>query len=279
MTIRIISDTACDLPAPLVAELGILLVPLHVRFGDSEYVDREQLSTEEFWRLCASRTEFPETAAPSPGAFQAAFESAAASGAEGAVCVTLSSKLSATHAAANQAAKEVSRQFRVAVVDSESVTLGEGLVVLAAAQAASEGADLASTIAAARSTKSRLSVFGAIDTLENLRRGGRIGGAAAALGSLLSIKPVIEVRGGVVEQESKQRTRSKSLKYLAAKVRSAGPLERLAVMGADAGDFDEFLELVKDVSSVHPMVVGDIGPVIGAHAGRGAIGVAWVVVA
>jgi DegV family protein with EDD domain len=121
-----------------------------------------------------------------------------------------------------------------------------------------------------------LSVFGAIDTLDNLRKGGRIGGAAAAFGALLSIKPVVEVRDGVVEEESKQRTRVKSLRYLADKVRAAGPLERFAVASADAPDFDDFIQLVRDVPSARPRLVGDIGPVIGTHAGRGAIGVAWV---
>lgn len=275
MNVRIVCDTACDLPAPLVEELGILLVPLHVRFGQTEYLDREQLSTKDFWRLCSSEPDFPETAAPSPGSFQAAFDSIAADGATGAVCVTLSSKLSATHAAATQAAKECER-FPVTVVDSASATLGEGLVVLAAAEAAAAGADLTGTAKAAESARDRLSVFGAIATLENLKRGGRIGGAAAALGSLLSIKPVIEVREGVVEEESKQRTRAKSLRYLAAKVQAAGPLERFAVMGAEAPDFGDFLALVADIASERPKVVGEIGPTIGTHAGPGAIGVAWV---
>ena len=138
------------------------------------------------------------------------------------------------------------------------------------------GASMGSVVDAAESTRERLTVCGVIDSLENLRRGGRIGGAAAALGTLLSIKPVIEVRGGVVEQESRQRTRAKSLRYLAQKVRSAAPLERLAVVNAQAPDFNEFLRMVDDVRSTKPVVVGEIGPVIGTHAGPGTIGVAWV---
>lgn len=269
-------DTACDLPDRLVGALGITLVPLHVRFGSTELVDRVELSVQDFWRRCAVTKEVPETAAPAPGAFQAAFEEAARAGASGVLCVTISSKLSATYAAACQAARSAGTGFAVQVVDSQSVTLGEGLVVLAAAEAAAEGADLEAVAREALSARDRLSVYGAIDTLENLRRGGRIGGAAAAVGTLLSVKPVIEVRAGVVEEESKQRTRAKSLRYLAAKALSAGSLERFAVMGADAADFEEFLRLVSDVRAQHPMVTGDIGPVIGAHAGRGAIGIAWV---
>jgi DegV family protein with EDD domain len=276
VTVRLVSDTACDLPGELVDEFGIVLVPLHVRFGDTELLDRVELGTKEFWARCATEERLPETAAPSPGAFRSAFESLAAEGADAVVCVTLSSKLSATNEAAGQAARALSDEFRVEVVDSFSATLGEGLVVLAAAEAAAAGGSVDDVVAAAKSACDRLSVFGAIDTLENLRKGGRIGGAAATLGALLSIKPVVEVRDGVVEQESRQRTRAKSLQYLADKTRSAGPLERLALINADAADFSVFLDLMAGVGSRHERLIGDIGPVIGTHAGPGAIGVAWV---
>jgi DegV family protein with EDD domain len=278
VTVRVVCDSGCDLPSALADECGIVVVPLHIRFGTTELVDREQLSIKEFWARCASSEELPETAAPSPGAFTAAFESLASEGADGIVCVTLSSKLSATGEAAAQAARAFDRA-PVEVVDSLSVTMGEGMVALAAADAAVRGSDLGGVVSAAESARARLSVFGAIDTLDNLRKGGRIGGAAAALGTLLSIKPVIEVRNGVVEQESRQRTRARSFRYLAEKVRAAGALERLAVMSADAPDLDQLLELLADVKSEHPRITGDIGPVIGTHAGRGAIGVAWVTAA
>ena len=209
MTVRIVADTACDLPDDVANALGIVFVPLHVRFGGTEFLDREQLSAKEFWARCAASAELPETAAPSPGAFSAAFESLASAGADGIVCVTLSSKLSATNEAAAQAARSIGSDFPVEIVDSFSVTMGEGFVALAAAEAAASGAAMAEVVDVANSTRGRLSVFGAIDTLENLRKGGRIGGAAALLGALLSIKPVIEVRDGAVEQESKQRTRAK----------------------------------------------------------------------
>lgn len=275
MTVRIVTDSASDLPQEMADALGIVVVPLHVRFGAVELVDHEQLSVAEFWERCAASADLPETAAPSPGAFKAAFEGLFEQGADGVVCVTLSSRLSATNEAASQAARALA-PAAVTVLDSFSVTMGQGLVAVAAAEAAADGASIDRALAAAESTRQRLTVCGVIDTLENLRRGGRIGGAAAALGTLLSIKPVIEVREGVVEQESKQRTRAKSLNYLAQKVRSAGPLERLAVVNAQAPDFGEFLGLLADVRSTKPRLVGDIGPVIGTHAGPGTIGVAWV---
>jgi DegV family protein with EDD domain len=255
--------------------LGIVIVPLHVRFGATELVDRQQLSVEEFWDRCAASADLPETSAPSPGAFRAAFDALFAGGADGVVCVTLSSKLSATNQSAAQAARTMG-EGAVTVLDSFSVTMGQGLMALAAAEVASAGGGMDRVVAAAVSTRERLTVCGVIDTLENLRRGGRIGGAAAALGTLLSIKPVVEVREGVVAQESRQRTRAKSLKYLAQKVRSAGPLERLAVVNAQAPDFGEFLGLVADVRATKPRLVAEIGPVIGTHAGPGTIGVAWV---
>ncbi|MGP8207364.1 MAG: DegV family protein [Acidimicrobiales bacterium] len=276
MKVRIVTDSASDLPQEMADALGIVIVPLHVRFGADELVDRQELTVAEFWARCAASPDLPETAAPSPGAFKSAFEALFAEGAEGVACVTLSSKLSATNEAASQAARAMPDGAPLVVLDSLSVTMGQGLMAVAAAEAASDGADLDQVVAAAESTRARLTVCGVIDTLENLRRGGRIGGAAAALGTLLSIKPVIEVRDGVVEQESKQRTRAKSLSYLAQKVRSAGPLERLAVVDAQAPDFAEFLALVADVRSTKPRVVGEIGPVIGTHAGPGTIGVVWV---
>ena len=154
----------------------------------------------------------------------------AAEGADGVVCVSLSSKMSATIEAARQGARALEGSLPVRVVDSLSVTLGQGLVTIEAAQRARDGGDLDEVAPRAEGAVGRLKVFGAIDTLENLKKGGRIGGAQALLGSLLSIKPVIQVTDGVVEEESKQRTRGRALRYLAGKVRDAGPISRLAAL-------------------------------------------------
>jgi DegV family protein with EDD domain len=274
--VRVVTDSACDLSDELLAELGIGLVPLRIRFGAEELVDRTELSTKEFWSRCSSFSGLPETSAPSPGQFQTAFESMAAQGAEGVVCVNLSSKMSATIEAARQAARALDGSFPVRIVDSLSVTLGQGLVALEAAQRASAGGDLDEVAQAAEAVVGRMKLYGAIDTLENLKKGGRIGGARALLGSLLAIKPVIEVTDGTVEEESKQRTRGRSLRYLADKVLNAGPISRLAAFSADAGDMDEFLAMLDGVHPTERMLLGDIGPVIGTHAGPGAIGVAWI---
>ena len=274
--VRVVTDTASDLPDELLAELGIGLVSLRIRFGAEEFVDRVELSTKEFWSRCSSYSGLPETSAPSPGQFQEAFEKMASEGADGVVYVALSSKMSATIQAARQAAAAMEGTLPVRVVDSESVTLGQGLITIDAAQRATRGGSLDEVVAAAQDAALKLKLYGAIDTLENLKRGGRIGGAQALLGSVLSIKPVIEVRDGVVEKESQQRTRSKSLRYLAEKVHAAGPIARLAVFSADAPDLDDFLGLLDGVHPTEKTLLGDVGPVIGTHAGPGAIGVAWI---
>lgn len=276
-SVRVVTDSACDLLDETLNELGIGLVPLRIRFGEEELVDRFELSTKDFWSRCGSSSVLPSTAAPSPGQFQEAFEAMAAAGADGVVCVNLSSKLSATIEAARQAARALEGRLPVRVVDSLSVSLGQGLVATEAARAAAAGESLDQVAAVAEKAVQDMKLYGAIDTLENLKKGGRIGGARALLGSMLAIKPVIEVRDGVVEQESKQRTRSKSLRYLADKVKAAGTVSRLAVFSADAPDLDEFLALLADVEPAEGQVLlGDVGPVIGAHAGPGAIGVAWL---
>lgn len=276
MTIAVITDSASDIPTALADELGIIVVPLHVRFGTIELLDRVELRSQQFWQRCSESDELPRTAAPSPGAFEEAFRAAHASGAGGAVCVTISAKLSATREAASQAGRAVAGDFAVEVVDSASVTMGEGFVAVEAAEAARRGGSLDDVVAAAVSARGRTRVFGLIDTLDNLKRGGRIGGAAAALGTLLSIKPVIEVRDGMVEQESKQRTRARSMRYLADKIKAAAPLERLAVLNTNATDIGELVHLLSDVPIATPLVVGDIGPVVSTHAGPGAIGAAWL---
>ena len=273
--IRVVTDSACDLPPQLAEDRGVRIVPLTIRFGDEEFVDREQLSVKEFWDRVTTGSVMPETAAPSPGAFREAFLGAAEEGAEGVVCVTLSSGVSATYQAAVTAATDVADRVPVSVVDSQSMTMGQGHMVLTALEAAESGASLSDVEAGLAECRSRSRVYGVIDSLEFLKRGGRIGGAAQLMGSLLSIKPVIEIREGVVEVESRQRTRARSLSYLADKALSAGRLERIAVANGVAPDIDELLAPLAAVDCEHELIVTELGPVIGAHGGPGTIGLCF----
>ena len=273
--IRIVTDSSCDLPPALEAQHEITIVPLTIRFGDEEFVDRRDLSPKEFWSRCASSAVLPETAAPSPGAFEEAYRKAKADGCDGVVCVTLSAGLSATHQAAELAARSVGEELPIRVIDSRTLTMGLGNLCLSAARVAEEGRTVDEVAAAVEQRIPTTRTYAALDTLENLKKGGRIGGAQAMLGSMLSIKPIIDVTGGQVEQESKQRTRSKSLRYLADKVREQPGVENLAVMHGDAPDVDEMLDLLGAVYPRDQIVVGDLGAVIGAHGGPRTMGITF----
>ena len=277
--VRIVTDSSCDLPAAAADELGITIVPLTIRFGDEEFIDREELSTAEFWSRCVDSDTLPETAAPAPGQFERAYREAAATGATGVVVISLSSALSATMQSAELAARTIGDDIGldVRVVDSRTITMGLGTIALACARAARDGASIDEVEALAEDLASRTRVFGALDTLDNLKKGGRIGNARALLATALSIKPIIEVTGGIVEQGGKQRTRSKALNFLVDKVRGFGDdVENLAVLHADCSDVDLFVDMLRPHYD-GDIVVGEIGPVIGTHGGRGTIGVAFQV--
>lgn len=275
--VRVVTDSSCDLPAELADELGIVVVPLTIRFGNEEFVDRRDLTSAEFWARCASSAVLPETAAPAPGAFEEAYRQAAADGAEAVVCITLSSKLSATFQSAQLASKALEGDVRVEVIDSLSVTMGLGVMCVQAARLAREGKSVDEIAAVVRDAVNRTHVFGALDTLDNLRKGGRIGNAQALLGSMLSIKPIIEIVDGLVESESKQRTRSRALNYLVDKVRTAGEIENLAVMHGDAPDVGELLDKLGAFYPRDQIILGEIGAVIGTHGGPRVIGVVYQV--
>ena len=274
MTVRIVTDSSCDLPQGMADSLGITIVPLSVRFGDTEYIDRTTITTDEFWAKCSQSAVLPETAAPSPGQFEQAFRELAANG-DSVVVISLSSSLSATMQSAELAAKAVAPGIDVRIIDSRNASMGLGLTVLDCAEAARKGASADEIVALAESLIPRTHVFGALDTLENLKKGGRIGGAKAMLASALSIKPLIEIRGGLVEEAGKQRTRSKALAFLVDVLKQHdGSLERVGILHAQCPDIDSFVQMVKSVYSGE-VIVGDIGAVIGTHAGEGTIGIAF----
>lgn len=276
MGVRVVTDSSCDLPVARAEELGIEIVPLTIRFGDKEYVDRVELTNEEFWSKVAASDVLPETAAPSAGAFEETFRRLADQGADGIVCINLSSRLSATMQAAQLAAKALKGTCPVEVVDSLSVSMGLGLQCIHAVKLAEGGADATAIARAIEDQANRTRLFGALDTLEHLRRGGRIGAAQALLGGVLSIKPVIEVRDGAVAEAGKVRTRSKSLRLLADKLANATNPSQVFVFDAQAPDIDELVDMLAATVPRNEIEFGTIGPVIGTHAGPRTIGVGWV---
>ena len=278
--VGIVTDSSCDLPDEVARAAGIEIVPLSIRFGDEEFIDREELSTDEFWARCARSPELPSTAAPSPGRFEQSYRALAARGSTHIVAVILSGALSATLQSAELAARSVAPEgITVRVIDSRTVTLGLGTIALACAELAATRPDdddaLDDVAALAGRLVERTRVFGVLDTMDNLKKGGRVGNARALLATALSIKPIIAVVDGVVEQHGRQRTRSKALRYLVDTVAEvAGHIDHLAVAHADCSDVDEFVAMLVP-HYPGDIVVGQIGPVIGTHAGRGTIGVAF----
>jgi DegV family protein with EDD domain len=274
--VRIVTDSACDLPQEVVDRHRIAIVPLTIRFGDEEFVDRIDLSASDFYKKMASSPELPQTAAPSPGAFEEAFTRMADEGADAVVCVNLSSKLSATMASAQNAASALEGKVDVRVVDSLSITSGLGTQVVLAAEAAADGRSADDVVALVEDLARRTHVFGALDTLENLKKGGRIGNAQALLGTMLSIKPLVDISTGEVEEAGKQRTRRKAMIWLRDKLVEAGPVERLCVAHGDAPDLDEFKRVLTEKVDVSGATDSLIGATIGTHGGPRILGLSWL---
>ena len=275
MPVRIVTDSSCDLTEAETTELGVEVVPLSIRFGDAEYQDRFELSVEAFYAKMAASDALPETAAPAPGLFEQAFKTQAAAGADAIVCLTISEELSATIQSARNAAKGFA-DVPVTVVDSKSITMGLGNLVASAARAAADGASTEEVVALIEERRPRSRVFGALDTLENLKKGGRIGGAQAFLGSVLSIKPIVDISTGKVEEAAKQRTRKKSLQWLCDRIVQDGDVEQLTIVHSNATDLDEFRAIAASKLDLSDVRFGMIGPVIGTHGGAGIMGGCWV---
>ena len=273
--VTIVTDSAGDIPVDIAAELDIVVVPLSIRFGEEEFTDCVDLTPAEFWAKCASSDKLPETAAPSPGAFAEAFEAARAAGAPGVVCLTISGELSGTYQSALTAAESI-EDFDVVVIDTRAVTMAEGFLTIVAAEAAASGASVAEIVAIVNENLDRVGVVGSLDTLEHLKTGGRVGGAQALLGSMLSIKPLLELKDGKVAEAGRQRTRAKAISHLAKVVTEAGPYARLAVAHGSAPDVDTLVAKLADVECDTPMVVTEIGSVVGTHGGPGIIGICWL---
>jgi fatty acid kinase fatty acid binding subunit len=276
--VKVVTDSASDLPEALAREYRVEVVPLTIRVGTEEFTDRVELSADVFWAKCRASPTLPETSAPSPGAFQGAYQRALDEGCDGVIVLVLSSNLSATHDSATLGAEALGPAIDVRVVDTRCVAMGEGLIVLEVAERARAGASLDELVALAHHAMSRVGIVATLDTLEHLVRGGRIGGARALLGQVLSIKPLVELRDGVVAEAGRARTRAKALAACAERARAHQPLSRLAVIHGACSDADvaALTAMVADVALEHPLLDADIGPVVGTHGGPGIIGLTWL---
>ena len=273
----VVTDSSCDLEQDDIAPFNIEIVPLSIRFGNEEFTDRLDLSTEDFYRRMSNSTDLPQTACPSPGAFEQAFRNAGDAGAEAVVCLNISSDLSTTLQSARTAAEACT--IPVHVIDSRTVSSGLGTLVVEAAKTAAGGADIDAVLRRVSDLIPRTHVLAALNTLENLKKGGRIGGATAMVGSLLSIKPIIDLTGGVVHEAGKARTRKRALQMLCERLSSAGRIEDVAVMHSGAADIDQFLDLIAPHLPRESIRIGTLGAVVGVHGGPQMIGVSWIAAA
>ena len=274
--VHIVTDSSCDLTEIETTTNSIGVVPLSIRFGDEEFIDREELSADAFYAKMASTGLLPETAAPSPGRFEQAFRGAAAVGASAVVCINLSGELSATVQSARNAATAVAGDIDVRVIDCRSLTGGLGTMVLEAAAAARNGADVDAVVALVESMIPRTEIYGGLDTLENLKKGGRIGSAKALLGSMLSVKPIIRITDGAVEEAGKQRTRKRALEWMRDQLFAEGTVEKLSILHGQAPDIDVFLDMISERYPREQIRLGTIGAVIGTHGGPGVIGMCYL---
>ena len=273
--VAIVTDSASDLTPQAARAAGIAVVPLALNFGPESFRAGLDLSTEEFWRrMTAPDAPFPTTATSSPGDFKAIYDRAFDEGAETIVSIHVATTLSGSIKSA-QIAREMSSERDIRVVDSGSASMGQGLLALMAAEMAGEGKSADEIVTVLEDRRSDLDVYVALDTLEYLRKGGRISGAQAAVGTLLSVKPIITIRDGAVHTIDRPRTRGKARERV-IELMTQRPVERVAVLYTPPADGQSFRsELLKAMgTSIDPTAVSiqPVGPSVGPHLGPGCLG-------
>ena len=273
MTVRIVTDSTCDLTPALAAELGITVVPLSVFFGEEAFLDGVEIDVPTFYERMKHFNGLPRTSQPSVEQFKTAYREAGADGSE-IVSIHISSRMSGTLNSASVAREELIGDVHVDLIDSYQASLGLGAVVLEAAAVASAGGTVAEVSRAAHAAIGRVRVVAMVETLEYLRRGGRIGRAQSLLGSILSIKPLIHTLNGELAPLERIRTRAKALERLAEIATADQTIRRLFV--ASAGADDAVHELIERVTPRLPHTdirFAQLGSVVGAHAGPGLVGI------
>ena len=275
MTIKIVTDSTCDLPIALVKMHAITVIPLFIIVGEKQFRDGIDLSRQEFYERLPQFRSSPTTAALGPDIFRQTYERLAAEGATEILSIHISVKLSSTVDIARQAAGETS-VVPVTVFDSRQLSLGTGFEVLTAAKAAAQGKSMQEIIQLLEQQISRTHVFAALDTLEFLRRSGRMNAAISRLGELLQIKPLLKMFDGNATAE-RVRTRKKAIKRLVELLKEAAPFEQVAIL--DSHSADRARALLDEVKPLLPdgnLLFEEITPVLGAHIGPGVIGFACI---
>ena len=279
MAVKIVTDSTAYLPQQLIDEHGIEVVPLHVHFGTDDYADGVDITPTDFFTMLESRPEHPTTSQPAPAAFMDAYSRAAADG-SAIVSIHLSAKLSGTLESARLASDQLP-DVEVHLATNNLPPIGVGLLALEGAQAASSGASAEEVVQHVNDQGARTFVVFVVPTLEYLRRGGRIGGAQAFVGSILSLKPVLHVQDGQVEPVVRVRSFTKARRALVDYVREHAPngLRAISVIHVGADDMYAALEadIQREFGVTGELVPGiQMGPVVATHTGRGAFGLTFI---
>jgi DegV family protein with EDD domain len=278
MKLGIVTDSTSDLPADLIERFGIEVVPTILVIEGQQFADGEGISRNDFYARLPAMKTFPTTAAPSIGEFSARYLRLLEAGCDHVISMHAASQLTAICSTAQQAANDFPN--KITVVDSGSLSLGIGFQVLAAAEAAESGADLATALAAIESTRQRLHVSAALDTMDFLRRSGRVPAAITILGGMLNIKPLIELTDGQLKPVGAVRTTSQADERMAAFLKAGLPLERLAILHTGAESrAHAFLARIMDESRrelPRDLLMVNVTTVIGAHVGPNGLGFASV---
>lgn len=275
MTIHIVTDSACDVPAELIATYGIKVIPLYINIGNRSYLDGIEMDHDQFYRQLDQFAHHPQTAAPGPETFARFYEETAHHHEDQIFAIHVASSLSATFHSAQKGANQA--RVAVTVHDSEQLGLGAGLQVIAAAKAASEGASLQRIQQIVQDLGRRTYIFAALDTLKFLQRSGRMSMTMLGLGSLLQIKPLLKMHAGVPISE-KISTRSRALQRVIQLAKELGPLEHLSMVHTFALDgakklYQKASELVPPGNRPH---FQSVTPVVGAHIGPNVVGMVCV---
>lgn len=277
MVVRILTDSTADLPAEVAQELGITVVPLKVFFGDDAYLDGVELDNAGFYQKLAACKDLPSTSQPAPADFQEAFLRLIDEGADAILAITVSSKLSGTYQSACTArdALESARTVPIEILDSRSVSVGMNYAIQKAARMARDGKSLEELKAYVEDTLARSNILAVLDTLEYVRRGGRIGAASAMLGNMLSFKPIISLKDGEVVPVERPRSRGKAYARVAQMLAEMGTLEYVAIAESNAEVGQQLGEALKEVYRGE-LPIYRLGAVLGTHTGPGTAAIAVV---
>jgi DegV family protein with EDD domain len=273
MAVKIVTDSTSDITSDLAQKLGVTVVPLTVTFGHESFLDRVEISTDEFYRRLTSGDIFPTTTQPPPGAFADVYNKLVEETDE-ILVIVISSKLSGTYQSATNAKNMVTKECRIEVIDSLKVAMGFGLIVIAAAQAAQDGANLNEVMDVVNKRIPRSHSVFYFETLKYLAKGGRIGKATGLLGAMLSIKQILTIKDGEMAPLTQRRSKKAGMEYIHNFVAGFPHIEKLAVEHCTTpDDVDKLADILSSFAPKEGIYRSTVSPVLGAYAGPGALAV------